>query len=182
MVLNKSLEPGLTSFIVLLCPFGFVSSHSDQSLFIRLTPYHSTYLLVYVDDILITGSDSNEIQQLTVALNKAFTLKDLSEVNYFLGIQVTPTSDEMLLTQTKYVIDLLCRAQMQYAKGMNTPMTSGQKLSAFGSDLVQDVQLYRSIVRALQYVTITRPEIAYSVNHICQFMQAPSKAHWQVVK
>lgn len=71
---------------------------------------------------------------------------------------------------------------MQYAKGIRTPLTSGQKLTAFGSDSVKDVQLYRSIVGALQYATITRPEIAYGVNRVCQFMQAPLESHWQVVK
>lgn len=99
-----------------------------------------------------------------------------------MGILVTHTSDGMLLTQTNYVIDLLFRARMQYVREMNTLMTSGQKLFAFGSDPVQDLQLYRSIVGALQYVTIIRPEIPYSVNRVCQFMQAPSEAHWQVVK
>lgn len=71
---------------------------------------------------------------------------------------------------------------MQYAHGYNTPMTGGLQLSAFGSDPVRDVQLYRSIVGALQYVTITRPEISFSVNKVCQFMQNPLEIHWQAVK
>ncbi|XP_062103938.1 uncharacterized mitochondrial protein AtMg00810-like [Humulus lupulus] len=61
-------------------------------------------------------------------------------------------------------------------------MNTGQKLTAYGSDPVRDIHLYRSTVGALQYATITIPEISYSVNKVCQFMQSPIEAHWQVVK
>lgn len=67
---------------------------------------------------------------------------------------------------------------MQFANGFNTPMTSGLQFLAFRSDPVRDVQLYRSIVGALQYVTITRPEISFSVNKVCQFKQNPLEIHW----
>ncbi|XP_024021324.1 uncharacterized protein LOC112091562 [Morus notabilis] len=70
---------------------------------------------------------------------------------------------------------------MQYAKSASLPMTTGKKLSSFGSDHVSNVQLYRS-VGALQYVTIIRPEISYSVSKVCQFMQTPLEAHWKTVK
>lgn len=71
---------------------------------------------------------------------------------------------------------------MGNAKGVNTPMTSGLKLSAFSSDLVKVVNFYRSIIGALQYITIIGPEITYSVNKVCQIMQNPSLTHWQAVK
>ncbi|RVW64088.1 Protease Do-like 1, chloroplastic [Vitis vinifera] len=71
---------------------------------------------------------------------------------------------------------------MQFAKSSTTPMTSGLKLSAYGSDPVENGQLYRSIVGALQYVTITRPEISYYVNSVCQFMQNPLESQWKAVK
>ncbi|WKA05169.1 hypothetical protein VitviT2T_023150 [Vitis vinifera] len=71
---------------------------------------------------------------------------------------------------------------MQGANPISTTMTTGQKLSGYGSESVQDVKLYRSVVGALQYVIVTRPEIAYSVNKVCQYMQAPLESHWKVVK
>lgn len=103
-------------------------------------------------------------------LHKTFALKDMGEIDYFLGIQVKRTSEGLYMSQTKYVTYLLGKAKMQYAKHISTPMTTGFKLSAFGSDDVADPQLYRSIVGALQYVTVTRPELSYSVNQVCQFM------------
>jgi histone deacetylase 1/2 len=88
----------------------------------------------------------------------------------------------MLLTQSKYIRDLLNRANMAEAKGINTPMVSSLKLSKFGTDSLPDPHEYRSIVGALQYVTLTRPEIAFSVNKVCQFLSNPLITHWQAVK
>lgn len=71
---------------------------------------------------------------------------------------------------------------MQFAKNVSTPMTSGLKMIAYCSDPVHDVQLYKSLVGALPYATITCPEIAYNVNRVCRFIQTPLEAHRQVVK
>lgn len=139
-------------------------------------------MLVYVDDILLTGSDIHAIQELVTRLNGMFALKDLGEIDYFLGIQVKHTESGLHLSQTKYITDLLVRAKMQFAKPVTAPMTHGLRLTAYGRDPVQSPQLYRSIVGVLQYVTITRLEIAYSVNKICQFMHNPLEAHWKTVK
>ncbi|KAM6587036.1 hypothetical protein CsatA_009641 [Cannabis sativa] len=162
--------------------YGFHSSKADASLFIRFTNKHTTYILVYVDDILITGSDSNEISSLVTQLNRQFSLKDLGGINYFLGIQVTPTEHGLHLSQTKYITDVLCKAKLECANSLPTPMTGGEKLSCIGSDPVKDPQQYRSLVGALQYATLTRPEIAYAVNKVCQFMHAPLESHWKTVK
>lgn len=86
------------------------------------------------------------------------------------------------MSQKKYVSDLLHKAKMFDAKAINTPMTAGLKLSGFGSADVFNPQLYRSVVGALQYVTITRPELSYSVNRVCQFMHKPLESHWRAVK
>ena len=165
-----------------LIQFGFVSSKSDQSLFYRVTNDHSTFVLVYVDDILVTGSNKQEIEGLITQISTCFALKDLGHLNYFLGIQVQATDQGFCLSQTKYIKDLLTKAKMHDAKSCSTPMTSGLKLTSFGSDPVSDAQLYRSVVGALQYVTITRPEISFSVNKVCQFMHNPLESHWKAVK
>lgn len=91
--------------------FGFESSKCDSSLFIRVTPQHSTYILIYVDDILITRSSMEIIASLVKNVNKAFALKDLGDLNYFLGIEVKKLEDGSLhLSQTKYIKDLLSKA------------------------------------------------------------------------
>lgn len=93
---------------------------------------------MYIDDILITCSDSTEVLSLISKLNSTFALKDLGEVNYFLAIQVISTAIHFHLNQTKYIIDFLCKAKMQYSKELHAPMTSGEKLSGYDSDTVVD--------------------------------------------
>lgn len=117
-----------------------------------------------MDDILITGSDTQSVTTLIQSLNNTFKLKDIGNISYFLGIQIgsLPNGD-LYLSQQKYISDILSRANMQSAKSVSTPMTTGQIFFTDGSDQVKNVQLYRSIVGALQYATITRPEITYSV-------------------
>ena len=92
------------------------------------------------------------------------------------------TTKGLHLSQTKYINDLLCKAKMQFSKSSSTPMTSGLKLSAYRSDPIENERLYRNIVGALQYVTITRLKISYCVNRVCQFMQNPLEFHWKIVK
>ncbi|KAM6582045.1 hypothetical protein CsatB_009047 [Cannabis sativa] len=165
-----------------LLSLGFTHAKSDTSLFIRNLSQHTTYLLVYVDDIIVIGSHAKEVSTLISNLSSLFALKDLGNLHYFLGVQITKTDNGLHLCQTKYIQDLLNRTKMQGAKSSNTPMTSGLKLSHFGSDHVLDSTLYRSVVGALQYATITRPDIAFSVNKVSQFMQNPLESHWIAVK
>uniref|UniRef100_A0A803P7H9 Reverse transcriptase Ty1/copia-type domain-containing protein n=1 Tax=Cannabis sativa TaxID=3483 RepID=A0A803P7H9_CANSA len=127
-------------------------------------------------------SDSQVVSQIVTGLNAKFSLRDLGELNYFLGIEVNYTTEGMHLSQEKYAKDLLCRAKMQNAKSSATTMTSGTKLSAYGSDPIDNVQEYQSIVGGLQYLTITRPELAFCVNKVCQYMHQPLQSHWIAVK
>ena len=129
---------------------------------------------MYADDILITRDNSAKIQQLIATLHKTFALKDLGTLNSFLGIEAHRiTAGTLLLTQSKYIKDLLHKADMDSSKPMPTPMTSGLRLLAHGSTAFSDPSLYRSMVGAFQYATITRPDITSGVNKMCQFMHNP---------
>lgn len=98
---------------------------------------------------MITGNDQETIITLIQNLDKAFAFEDLEQVNYFLGIQVSSLpSGGFHLSRGKYITNLLSRAKMQYAKSVSPPITSRQMMSAYGSDLVQDV-LYGSMVDAI---------------------------------
>ncbi|RVW88665.1 Retrovirus-related Pol polyprotein from transposon RE1 [Vitis vinifera] len=132
--------------------FGFSSTKSDQSLFVRFTNCSSLFVLVYVNDIVVTGSSSQEIQELISKLSGLFSLKDLGELSYFLGIEVKKTTDGGLhLSKKKYIQDLLKKTKMDGAKSLPTPMLSGLKLSAEMGDPIDNVFEYRSVVGALQY-------------------------------
>lgn len=133
--------------------------------------------------IIVIGDHLPLIQSLTTKLNDQFALKQLGDLEYFLGIEVKSIQDGTLfLSQTKYVRDLLAKANMPDAKPLNTPMVSSAKLSKHGTDLLEDPSFYRSIVGVLQYATITRLKIYFSVNKACQFLSQPLDSHWKSVK
>lgn len=166
-----------------LITFGFTASRCDPSLFTYKSNSQVVYLLVYVDDIIITGSSSILIQQLTDKLNSSFSLKQLGHLDYFLGLEVKYLPDNsILMTQSKYIRDLLHKTKMAEAQPLSSPMASSCKLSRFGGDLFYDPTLYRSVVGTLQYTTLTRPEISFAVNKVCQFMSKPLDSYWIVVK
>lgn len=163
--------------------FGFKPSRCDPSLFTLSHNGHGLFVLVYVDDIIITGSSTPMIQHLINKLNAKFALKQLGDLDYFLRLEVKKQQDgSLFLTQTKCIKELLDKAHMSGANHINSPMVANCKLSKFGSDTLPDPHLYRSVVGALQYATLTRPEIAYSVNKVCQFMANPLESHWKAVK
>ncbi|XP_061338842.1 uncharacterized mitochondrial protein AtMg00810-like [Gastrolobium bilobum] len=113
----------------------------------------------------------------------AFALKDLGHLHYFLGIEATKTTiGGYHLHQSKYILDLLKKENMTYYKSMPSPMVSSVKLLSHDGSPHPDPTQYRSIVGALQYASITRHDITFSVNKVCQFMHAPLDTHWKTVK
>lgn len=133
--------------------------------------FHSSnlavFILVYVDDIIITGSNEKGIFAVIDKLKTNFSMKDLGPLNYFLGIEASRNSNGLHLRQSKYISDLLDRAKMVGAKPLSSPTTSGSKLSVHDGDLLHDPTEYRQVVGSLQYCTLTRPDIAYIVNQLC---------------
>lgn len=165
-----------------LLSLGFTSSKCDPCLSVFSQGANTIYMLVYVDDIIVTGNSAQLIQQLINRLHSNFALKQIGALDYFLGIQVHKVPTGLLLNQTKYLKDLLERAKMAEAKPISSPVVGGCKLSKEGADFFPDASLYRLIVGALQYATITRPEISYAVNKVCQFMAQPLESRWTAVK
>jgi hypothetical protein len=158
---------------------GFTPSKTDISLFIYKKGSVTIYLLVYVDDIIITSSSPLAIDALLNDLKNEFALEDLGNLHYFLGIEVK----HILLSQEKYASNILCHARM-FHKSVPTPMYSSKKLSVHeGEKLSPEViTKYRSIIDALKYLSLTRPDIAFSINKVCQYLNSPTSVHWATVK
>lgn len=181
--LRQASRAWFTKLSTTVHKLGFKHARSDHSLFVRKSAHSLIYLLVYVDDIIITGSHNSEVQHVILCLNKEFALKDLGNLHYFLGIQVQNThKGGLLLSQSKYVTDLVSKTHMLDAKPQCTPMVVGTKLHHDGTDVFEDAALYRSTVGALQYACVTRPDIQYVVNKASQFMHRQLVEHWQDVK
>lgn len=165
-----------------LLSLGFVNSLADASLFILKHGSHMTYILVYVDDIIVTGSNSCYIQNTLDALASRFSIKDPEDLHYFLGLEAHRTPQGLHLTQRRYILDLLTRCNMLDAKPVTTLMATSPKLSLNSGTPLSDPTTYRATVGSLQYLALTRPDISYAVNRLSQYMHIPTSEHWQAAK
>ena len=155
---------------------------ADSSLFIFCSDRTIIYLLLYVDDIIVTGNDSSQIASLIAALSTVFELKDLGDLHYFLGIQITPSPHGLLLSQSKYASNVLHRFHMENAKPTKTPCCPSTRLVPSDGVPFSDPTEYRSMVGALQYLTFTHPDLAFSVHQLCHFMCHPTSTHLEAAK
>ncbi|XP_021996419.1 uncharacterized mitochondrial protein AtMg00810-like [Helianthus annuus] len=165
-----------------LLHLGFHGSKTDPSLFILNSSGMLVYLLVYVDDIIITCNHSGAVNDVIKDLSSMFALKDLGQLHYFLGIEVVHHGSDLVLSQRKYILDILHRAGLADCKPVSSPMSTSHVFLLDDSPLLDDPSRYRQTVGALQYATLTRPDIAFAVNKVCQFMHAPTENHWAGVK
>jgi hypothetical protein len=167
-----------------LLQLSFKISKADNSLFYLQNDEITMLILVYVDDIIATSSKPHEVAALLKNLDDDFALKDLGDMHYFLGIEVKKVNDDIVLSQDKYANDLLKRAGMSLCKPVITPLATGEKLAShLGTPLGKnDATQYRSLVGAFQYLAITRPNLAFAVNKVCQYLHSPTDQHWAAVK
>ncbi|GJV60329.1 retrovirus-related pol polyprotein from transposon TNT 1-94 [Tanacetum coccineum] len=154
-------------------------SKHDYSLFVKVKGEEFTAVLIYVDDMLITGNFIVEIQKLKQSLDHQFTIKTLVWLSISLGLNY---AGQMLvhLNQRKYILDLLTDAGLTAAKPSSFPLSSQIKLSLDKGTSLCDAGSYRRLVGRLLYLTMTRPDISYAIQHLSQFVSAPKDAHMQV--
>lgn len=165
-----------------LLSLGFYNSLADTSLFILKRGSDLTYLLVYVDDIVVTGNSKLSIKRVLQLLAERFSVKDPEELNYFLGIDAHRTYSGLHLNQWKYIFDVLHKYDMTNARPVTTPMASSPKLHLNSGTSLTDPSKYRKLIGSLQYLQFTRPDIGFAVNSLSQFMHKPTDEHWQAAK
>jgi len=136
------------------------------------------FLGVYVDDILLTGDDEAELQALNDYLDKIFKIKDLGSVHYFLKIEVIHAAEGLLLTRRKFAKELLQEFGYTSLSPVSSPLDLSHKITAEDGDLLADPSLYRREIGKLNFLTNTRPDLAFAVQHLSQFMQAPQVPHY----
>jgi len=158
---------------------GYVHSMNDYSLFTKSSGTLITIIVVYVDDILLTGNNTEEIRDLKMFLDKEFKIKDLGLANYFLGMEIIPESDGLIITQRKFTLDLLSEYPDIGSRPASTPLDPTVKLSSNSGTVLQDPTFYRRLLGQLNFLTHTRPDLSYTVQTLSQFMQTPCTGHLQ---
>ncbi|GJU68938.1 ribonuclease H-like domain-containing protein [Tanacetum coccineum] len=150
---------------------GFQHSKTDTSLFVFHRGPDVAYLLLYVDDIILTASSTAFLQRIISLLHGEFAMTDLGSLNYFLGVSAQRTASGMFLSQSKFAVEILERANMQKCNPCKTPVDTESKLGPDGEP-VSDPTLYRSLAGALQYLTFTRPDLSYVVQQLTAYTDA----------
>lgn len=175
----RAWHDALKQFIL---SYGFHTSRSDPSLFLYTSGDIVAYFLVYVDDLLLKGNQSQFLQQFITALSQRFSLKNMGAPHYFLGIEFIPTSSGLFLSQHNYIREILERFNMEGAKPSPTPLSSTSKLQLHDGTPATDATEYRSMIGALQYLNLTRPDLSFAINKLSQFMHKPTSLHLQHLK
>ncbi|KAL7604250.1 hypothetical protein Lser_V15G17478 [Lactuca serriola] len=164
-----------------LLSHGFLCNRADPSLFIYARNSCIMYLLVYVDNLILTRNNEFVITSFTTHLHQEFAIKDLSDLSYFLGLEVNYTDDGLFLIQSKYAMDILTRSDLLDSKPVSTLLATHEVLTLTISPF-NDITLYRSLVGALHYLTITHLDLSYVVNKDSQSLHSPTNVHFQAVK
>jgi hypothetical protein len=161
--LKQTLRAWYNWFATYLLSLGFVEAKADTSLFIFRQGANTTYLLLYVDDVILTASSTTLLRRTISALQREFMMKDLGSLHHFLGITVEHRPDGMFLHQRTYTLDIIKRAALADCKPCTSPVDLQVKLAADSGPPVQDTSQFQSIAGAPQYLTFTRPNIIYVV-------------------
>ncbi|GJV62522.1 ribonuclease H-like domain-containing protein [Tanacetum coccineum] len=163
-----------------LSEFGFKQSFNDHSLFVKAIGCVFVALLVYVDDIIISGNDTSKIENIKTFLRSKFQIKDLGKLKYILGIEVINSGNDICLTQRKYCIELLHEFGMLGCKPVYVPTKPNTVLNFKPSEedpSLVNITGYQKLLGKLIYLIHTRPDISYSVHCLSQHMHAPLKSH-----
>ena len=169
----------LTKVMVTL---GYKQSQGDHSLFIKHSNLGGvTALLVYVDDMIVTGNDASEMRNLKQCLLKEFDIKELGRLKYFLGIEVAHSEQGIFISQQKYVLDLLRETWKLWCKPIDTPIEFNHGLCEAPDDPIVDKSAYQRLVGRLIYLAHTRPDIAFAVSVVSRFMHNPKETHLKAI-
>ncbi|XP_057250059.1 uncharacterized mitochondrial protein AtMg00810-like [Beta vulgaris subsp. vulgaris] len=161
-------------------PPGCSKALPGQVCKLKRSLYGLRHAVAYVDDLLVTGNNLQLILEVKQALHKAYTIKDLGDLKYFLGIEVTRSNSGILLNHRKYILDLLSSTKMENCKVAPFPFPKGLKLSTIEGPALVDFEIYRRVVGKLLYLNMTRPDISYDVQQLSQFLSEPRTPHYVV--
>ncbi|XP_068666717.1 uncharacterized mitochondrial protein AtMg00810-like [Aristolochia californica] len=179
--LKQASRQWYSKFSHVLINFGFLQSKSDYSLFTKSHGFSFVALLVYVDDIILTGPSSRAIAELKQFLHTQFKLKDLGCFKHFLGLEIVQSKADIVFSQRHYTLQSLEDSGYLACKPTNVPMDPKLHLTATDGDLLSDITHYRRLVGKLLYLTLSHFDITFAVHKLTQFVAQPRLPHLQAV-
>ncbi|RVW79952.1 Retrovirus-related Pol polyprotein from transposon RE2 [Vitis vinifera] len=178
--LKQSPRAWFERFTKVVKGYGFVQCQSDHTLFVKHFPEGKlAIIIVYVDDIILTGDHEEKIDLLKKLLTKEFEIKDLGNLKYFLGMEIARSKKSIAVSQRKYVLDLLNETGMLGCKPAETPMDTTVKLEESDGSAPVDKGRYQRLVGKLIYLSHTRPDIGFSVS-VGLFFQRTTKKEIEI--
>lgn len=160
-----------------LCTHGWTRSAADHNLYFIHQQGNIVLLLLFVDDLLITGNNPTQIAEVKLQLSNKYKMKDLGLVHRYLGIEFQKTTSGIFIHQQNYSQKLLTDLDMQHCKPAAVPLPDGLILTSDTSTAEVDATHYCRIIGKLIYLTNTRPDLAYSVGILSRFMSRPQQKH-----
>ena len=164
------------SLLLLSC--GYQQAQADHSLFVKSSGNNFTALIVYIDDIMLTGNFIDEMDRIKKVLDDTFQIKNLRSLKFFLGLEVAYSEKGISLCQRKYCLDLLDDLGLLGSKPCSTPMDSNIRLHQDSGQALSDVSSYRRLVGRLLYLTTPYPNITFATQQLSQFMANPTQIHF----
>lgn len=166
--------------------YGFKASEADPSLYTYTGKEYNTYILVYVDDILIASQSLDNVVTVKSALLSSFDARDLGEASTYLGINIIRNREAgtIKISQARMTADLVSKYGVADSKPRNVPLTPGVTLVKGDGDILDKVNYpYSQLVGSLMYLAIcTRPDISFAVGSLARYMANPTTVHWQAAK
>jgi len=156
--------------------------HFDPNVYTKKVGIHLMILVLYVDELILTGSDSKHLNHVKTVLKKKYEMTNLGLLHYFLGLQVLQTNEGIFLSQSKYACDLLHHFHMDDCKPTPSPFQFGVNLSTTCTSLEVVTTLYRQLVGSLLYLNHTCPDLSFIVGIVSQYKKIPHESHWKEAK
>jgi hypothetical protein len=157
--IKKSPGASYAKMEIFLFYTRFSRCHFDPNVYTKKIGIYIIILVIYVDDLIITGSDPKLLNRVKTILKKKFEMTDLSYFHYFLGLQFLQTNEGIFHFDSKYACDILCLFHMEDYKPSSSPFQSRVKLFSTYNSLEFDATLYHQLVGSLLNLTHTRPDI-----------------------
>ncbi|GKE36893.1 uncharacterized mitochondrial protein-like protein, partial [Tanacetum coccineum] len=161
---------------------GFLQCVHEKAVYRKVSNGEFIIIAVYGDDIFVTGTSLDLINEFKKRMASQFEMLDLGELTYYLGIEVSQGKDCVEIKQERYARKILKEAGMEDCNRALCPMEPGLKLSKAKDKPEVEVTPYRKMVSCLCYLLHTRPDLAYSVGAVSRYMRSPRESHARAIK